>query len=63
VRVLNATAVAIWKLLDAERTLSEVIHALREQFEGLDAQAEDQVLQTVCQLRQLGALSTAGKPC
>jgi hypothetical protein len=63
VRVLNVTAVAIWKLLEAERTVPEVILALREQFEGLDTEGEDQVLQMVCQLRLLGALRTAAKPC
>jgi hypothetical protein len=61
VRILNLTAVAVWKLLEAERTASEVIRALKEQFEGLDGEAEEQVLQMVRELQRLGALNTVEK--
>ena len=61
VRILNLTAVAIWKLLEAERTVSEVIRTLKEQFDGLDGEAEEQVLQMVRELQRLGALGTVEK--
>jgi len=58
VRILNLTAVTIWKLLDGQRTLSEVMDALRERFEDMDADAEDQVMGLVRGLCRVGALGT-----
>ena len=57
IRVLNPTAAAIWKLVDGQRTLSEVMEALREDFEDLDADAEEQVVRLLEELYQVGALS------
>jgi len=62
VRVLNLTATTIWKLLEQERTLRQIMAALREQFEGMDEQAEEQVLGLVRELVRLGALGTVEKP-
>jgi len=58
IRILNLTAVAIWKLIDGQRTLAEVVEALEESFEGLDADAQDQVARFVQSLYQVGALGT-----
>jgi hypothetical protein len=58
VKVFNPTASAIWKLLDGKRTLSEVIGVLREEFEDMDAKAEEQVLKLVEELYQVGAIGT-----
>ena len=58
VRILNTTATAVWKLIDGKRTLSEAIELLEDQFEGMDAEAEDQVLALVGELIRMGALGT-----
>ena len=42
VRILNGSAVAIWKLLDGKRSLAGVVAALREIYDGVDEQAEGQ---------------------
>jgi hypothetical protein len=58
IRILNLTAVAIWKLIDGQRTLSEVMEALRESFEDMDRNVEDQVMGLVRELCRVGALGT-----
>jgi PqqD family protein of HPr-rel-A system len=58
VRVLNSTAAAIWNLLNGRRTLTEVMAALKKQFENLDSQAEDQLLKLINDLLRAGALGT-----
>jgi len=62
VRVLNLTATTIWKLLEEQRTLHQVMAALREQFEDMDEKAEEQVLGLVSELVRLGALGVVEKP-
>ena len=57
VKVLNRSAVEIWKLLDGQRSLGELIIALGETFDGMGPEAETQVLQTVDSLLQIGAVA------
>ena len=61
VRVLNCTAVAVWKLLEQERTVKEILGELRDQFEDVDAEAEEQVLGLVQELVRIGAVGTVGE--
>jgi hypothetical protein len=56
VRVLNITAAETWKLLDAPRSLAQIIRALKEKFDGLDAAAEDKVLELVQRFVSVGAV-------
>jgi hypothetical protein len=56
VRILNATAVDVWKLLDGRRSVAQVIGALQEVYDGLDETAESQVLKLVRELYRVGAL-------
>ncbi len=58
VQILNLTAATIWNLLDGQRRLSEVMAILKERFEEMDSNAEDQILQLVRELHQTGALAT-----
>jgi hypothetical protein len=58
VRLLNPTAVAVWKLLDGRRTLAEVVEALRESFSDMDDNAPEQVLKLAQGLCRLGAFGT-----
>lgn len=62
VRLLNLTATTIWKLLEEQRTLRQIMAALREQFEGMDEKAEEQVLSLVSDLVRMGALGTVDRP-
>lgn len=62
IRVLNPTAVAIWKLIDGQRTLFEVMGVLRKDFEDLDADAEEQVVELVRELCQVDVLGTVTEP-
>ena len=59
VRVLNRSAVEIWKLLDGRRSLSELLTALGDIFEGMGPEAEAQVLGTVNCLVDAGAVALA----
>jgi hypothetical protein len=59
VKVLNRSAVAIWQLIDGRRSVGEVVTALGEVFEGMDAEAESQVLQVVDSLVEIGAVALA----
>ena len=56
VHVLNPTAVAVWKHFDGHRTLREITRSLAEQFDGMGAEAEGQVLALARSLAQLGAV-------
>ena len=58
VRILNVTAVAVWKLLDGRRDLGQIIAALREQFDEMDAEAEAQVVQLLNDCHAIGAVGT-----
>jgi hypothetical protein len=57
VKVLNRPAVEIWKLLDGQRSLGELIIALGDVFDEMGPEAESQVLQTVDSLMQIGAVA------
>ena len=57
VKVLNRSAVAIWQLIDGRRSVGELVTALGEVFEGMDAEAESQVLQAVSSLLEIGAVA------
>ena len=57
VKVLNRSAVEIWKLLDGRRSLGELIIALGDVFDEMGPEAESQVLQTVDSLLQVGAVA------
>jgi hypothetical protein len=57
VKVLNRSAVEIWKLLDGQRSLGELIIALGDVFDEMGPEAESQVLQTVDSLMQIGAVA------
>lgn len=56
VRVLNVTAAAVWKLLDGTRTLAQVLAALADEFDELDANAESQVVRLLTTLAEIGAV-------
>lgn len=56
VRVLNMTAVAIWKLLDGTRTFDQLLVALADEFNGMDADAEQQVMRLLNSLAEIGAV-------
>ena len=61
VRILNITAAETWKLLDGRRSLNQVIEALKEKFDGVDASAEDKLLELVRQLLRVGAVGLPGE--
>jgi hypothetical protein len=56
VQMLNQTAVAIWQNIDGQRSLRQVIEGLHDQFEGLDAAADQQIIGLVNSLLKLGAV-------
>ena len=58
VRILNSTATMIWKLLDGQRSVSEVMESLEHRFEEMDANAEDQVLALLSELYRVGSIGT-----
>lgn len=56
VRILNLTAVAICKLLDGRHTLANVLENLGESFEGIDVNADSQLLELARDLYRIGAV-------
>lgn len=56
VQMLNGTAVDVWRLLDGKRSVREVIDALKNLYEGMDAGAGRQVLALVESLSSCGAV-------
>lgn len=56
VQMLNATAVDIWRLLDGNRTLQEVVDCLRERYDGINGTVEGQIIALTGQLTELGAV-------
>jgi hypothetical protein len=56
VRVLNVTAVAVWKLLDGTRTFDQLLAALGEEFDAMDANAAGQVAKLLNDLAAFGAV-------
>ena len=61
VRILNSTALAVWKSLDGKRDLSQIMADLREEFDDMDA-AEEQVTEVLTQLHAIGAVGTLTQP-
>lgn len=61
VRIMNPTAVAVWKRLDGKRSLTQIITDLREEFEGVDATAETQVDELLKHLLAIGAVGTVAE--
>jgi hypothetical protein len=57
VQVLNRSAVEIWKLIDGERSLQQLIAGLGEIFDGMGPEAEEQVARTVKSLMAMGAVA------
>jgi hypothetical protein len=57
VRILNITAAETWKLFDGRRSVAQIIAALREKFDGLDATAEAKLLELLGQFTRVGAVS------
>ncbi len=56
VQLLNRSAVEIWKRLDGQRSLGEIILSLGEIFTDVDDSAQEQVLQLMRSLSELGAI-------
>lgn len=56
VQMLNSTAVAVWQLLDGQRTLSQVVDCLGSMYEGIDDATARQVLGLMESLAKLGAV-------
>ena len=55
VRLLNLTAAAFLKLLDGRRSVAEAAQGLKAQFEDVDADADEQVLDLARDLYRCGA--------
>ncbi len=58
VQMLNRTAVEIWKRLDGQRSLKEILSSLDDLFADVDEAAQEQVLQLARSLADLGAVGT-----
>ena len=58
VQMLNQTAVAIWQNIDGQRSLRQIIEGLHDQYEGMDAAANQQIIALVNGLLKLGAIGT-----
>ena len=56
VKMLNGTAVDVWRQLDGKRSVRQVIDALSDLYEGFDADAARQVLGLVESLFSCGAV-------
>ena len=62
VRIINGSAVATWKLLDGQRTVAQVLQALHDMYNGMDAKADEQVLALLRTLYSRGAVGTVSEP-
>lgn len=59
VKVLNSTALLIWKLCDGKRTLSDIIAEVREEFDGIsEDQLSEDVKEFVTTLIDIGFIGT-----
>lgn len=56
VQMLNRTAVDLWRLLDGKRSLQDIVNCLRHTYDGVDDDAEKQVLGVAKTLFALGAV-------
>ena len=54
--ILNPPAAAVFGLLDGTRTIAELVAVLREEFDGMGPEAEEQVLAAVRAFDELGAV-------
>ena len=57
--ILNATAMAVWKLLDGRRDLGRIMADLCDEFDGMDAAAESQVEEMLNHLLAVGAVGVS----
>ena len=55
---LNETGQAIWQMLDGQRTLGDVVEALKQEFEGDAAALESDVLGFAAEMTRRGILAT-----
>jgi len=53
---LNEVAARIWDLIDGERSLTQLRDALVEEFEVREAQAQEDLIELVAQLKEIGAI-------
>jgi PqqD family protein of HPr-rel-A system len=56
VRVLNSTALAVFKLLDGKRDLHQIMADLNQDFSDMDQSAEQQVVELLDYLQSIGAV-------
>lgn len=56
VRALNLSAVAVWDKLDGQRTLSQIVNALKPLFVDMSPNAAEEVLNLAQTLHQIGAV-------
>lgn len=56
VQMINGTAVDVWRQLDGKRSVREVIEALKALYDGIDAEASQQVLSLIENLASCGAV-------
>jgi len=61
VQMLNQTAVAIWQNIDGQRSLRHIISELHDQYEGMDAVADQQIIALANSLLEIGAVVTRGQ--
>lgn len=60
VSLMNPTAVGIWNLLDGERTVGDLVVALRGVFSDTPPDLEQQVWGHLQALREMGVVGTVG---
>lgn len=63
IRVLNGTALAVWQRLDGRRNLAQIVADLRDEYDGLDAEAEQQVAELLQAFHAMGAAGTITESC
>jgi len=56
VRILNESSIAIWNLIDGQRSITQILKALKEAFGGIDIDAEKDALETIECLYRYGAV-------
>lgn len=56
VQVLNETAVDIWQRLDGRKSLADILSELRRDYDGVDADAGDQLLSMAQTLLEIDAV-------
>jgi hypothetical protein len=56
VSILNPSALSIYRAVDGNRSVADIVATLREQYEGMDEDAAGQVLAAVRTLAEKNAL-------